>query len=104
MKLRAIPVVFAVAGLLISSTCEPGPSPLTVESFTAWQSFSGAKVPADAPIYVTGIDSVSQQTVWLTESWVTHGHSHTGVFRSDDGGAAWRQMLGWDGCQRSRAR
>jgi photosystem II stability/assembly factor-like uncharacterized protein len=97
MKLSAIPGVLAVAGLLISSTCEPGPSQLTVESFTAWQSFSGAKVPADAPIYVTGIDSVGQQTVWLTESWVTHGHSHTGVFRSDDGGTVWQQMLGWDG-------
>jgi photosystem II stability/assembly factor-like uncharacterized protein len=97
MKLSAVPVVVAVVVIVAANACGPGPPQPTVETFTAWQTFSGGKVPADAPIYVTGIDSVGRQTVWLTESWVTHGHSHTGVFRTDDGGAAWRQMLGWDG-------
>jgi photosystem II stability/assembly factor-like uncharacterized protein len=96
MKITATLMVVAVAGL-IANVCGPGASPLRVETSTSWQSFSGTKVPAGAPIYISGIDSVGQQTVWLAESWITRGHSHTGVFRSDDGGTAWRQLLAWDG-------
>lgn len=87
----------SLAVLLIAPSCG-GAQPGSIhESVAGWDSFSGAPVPAGATIYISSINSVGEGSTWLGESWFTRGHSHSGLFRSEDNGSTWRQMLGWDG-------
>jgi len=66
-------------------------------SLTAWPSFTGTPVREGAAIYVSGIGATGKRSVWLSESWITRGHSHSGLFESDGAGASWHQVFGWDG-------
>lgn len=83
--------------ILVAAACTTSSGSTTVtEVSQSWLSFTGRAVPADTPTYVAGFDVVATET-WLTESWFTTGHSHTGLFSSSDHGGTWTQSLGWDG-------
>ena len=90
--------MLASVSVLIAAACGGGPSPGSVsESVEDLTSFTGKAVPASGAIYISGIYSVGQTSLWLGESWFTRGHSHTGLFKSEANGSGWQQMLGWDG-------
>ena len=86
--------------ILLAVSCTPrsGSASIT-EASGSWPVFTGRAVPADTPTYIAGLDVAATDT-WLTESWFTTGHSHTGLFRSSDGNKTWSQVLGWDGWPR----
>jgi len=91
-------LLFAAVSLVIASACGGGPPPRSInESFEDLASFTGKAVPASAAVYISGINSVGQTSMWLGESWFTRGHSHSGLFKSEPNGSGWQQMLGWDG-------
>jgi photosystem II stability/assembly factor-like uncharacterized protein len=83
--------------ILVAASCTPrsGATSIT-EASGSWSSFTGRGVPANTSTYVAGLDRAGPDA-WLTESWFTTGHGHTGLFRSSDGGETWSQVLGWDG-------
>ena len=95
MKLAGLAVT-----ILVAASCTPGLGTTGItEASGAWPSFTGRPVPANTPTYVAGFDRAGMDT-WLTESWFTTGHSHTGLFKSGDDGKSWSQSLGWDGWPR----
>ena len=82
---------------LVAASCTPRVDSTNItEASGSWPSFTGMAVPANTPTYIAGFDVAATDT-WLTESWFTTGHSHTGLFRSSDNGETWSQALGWDG-------
>jgi len=86
--------------VLVAASCTPRSDASYIgEASRSWQSFTGRAVSADTPTYISGFD-VAGADAWLTESWFTTGHSHTGLFRSSDGGKTWSQVVGWDGWPR----
>lgn len=86
--------------LLVAASCTPSSNATSIaEASGSWQSFTGRAVPADTPTYIAGF-GVAGSDAWLTESWFTTGHSHTGLFESSDGAKNWSQVLGWDGWPR----
>jgi photosystem II stability/assembly factor-like uncharacterized protein len=83
--------------ILVAVSCTPSSSSTSItEASRSWPSLTGRAVPANTPTYIAGFDAAATD-VWLTESWFTTGHSHTGLFRSSDGGETWSEALGWDG-------
>jgi len=83
--------------ILVAVSCTPSSSSTGItEASRSWPSLTGRAVPANTPTYIAGFDAAATDA-WLTESWFTTGHSHTGLFRSGDGGETWSQALGWDG-------
>lgn len=93
------PAVLALL-LLITASCTPPSTATSVEEpDQPWQGFTGRAVPSGTPTYIAGVDVAGTDT-WLTEAWFTTGHSHTGLFKSADGGGTWSQVLGWDGWPR----
>ena len=86
--------------VLLAASCTPNSTATNIaERSENLQTFTGRGVPADTPTYIAGFDFTGFDT-WLTESWFTTGHSHTGLFRSRDGAETWSQVLGWDGWPR----
>lgn len=86
--------------VLVTTSCASSLSAAsTTEASRPWQSFTGRPVPGDTQTYIAGFDVTSAEQ-WLTQSWFTTGHSHTGLFKSGDDGKTWSQVLGWDGWPR----
>ena len=93
-------VATAVLLVLVAASCTPRSDATYIgEASRSWQSFTGRAVSAGTPTYISGFD-VAGADAWLTESWFTTGHSHTGLFRSSDRGKTWSQVVGWDGWPR----
>jgi photosystem II stability/assembly factor-like uncharacterized protein len=86
--------------ILVAASCTPRSGATSIsEASESWQSFTGRGVPANTSTYVAGLDRAGTDT-WLTESWFTTGHSHTGLFKSNEDSKTWSQVLGWDGWPR----